>query len=185
MSIAKETAAERLLRELQARDQTRQLAAAMDGLFGHSQRAAQSASSAFARAGLGPIDKGLATAARGIVDPLGSSLSKLSLGNLSGLSSEASRIASGFVPNTPSRALPAPQITPPTPAIHAVADLGPLVRRARKAMKMSQSTFAAHAGVGRRFLSELEGGKPSLEFDKVLAVTAAAGIDILARPRRN
>lgn len=68
--------------------------------------------------------------------------------------------------------------------ITTVADLGPLIRTARKAMKLSQGEFAAHAGVGRRFVSELESGKPSLEFDKVLACAAAAGVDIIAKPRR-
>jgi len=50
-------------------------------------------------------------------------------------------------------------------------------------MKLSQDEFATYAGVGRRFLSELEGGKSSVEFDKVLACARAAGIDIFARPR--
>ncbi len=68
--------------------------------------------------------------------------------------------------------------------IKSVADLAPLVRKARKGMKMNQQAFADAAGVGRRFLSELENGKPSLEFDKVLACALAAGIDILAKPRR-
>jgi y4mF family transcriptional regulator len=68
-------------------------------------------------------------------------------------------------------------------AIRSAADLGPLVRKARKAMQMTQNDFAAHAGVGRRFLSELEGGKPSLEFDKVLACAEAAGIEIFSRSR--
>ena len=39
------------------------------------------------------------------------------------------------------------------------------------------------AGVGRRFISELENGKATLEIDKVLKVAAAAGIDFLARER--
>ena len=64
-----------------------------------------------------------------------------------------------------------------------VADLGPLIRKSRKAMKFSQQQFADAAGVGRRFLSELENGKPSLEFDKVISCALAAGIDILAKPR--
>src|SRR3546814_9948553 len=58
--------------------------------------------------------------------------------------------------------------------LKSIAELGPMVRDARKAMKMNQAEFAAHAGVGRRFVSELEGGKPRLEFDKVLACTGAA-----------
>lgn len=68
--------------------------------------------------------------------------------------------------------------------LRSIAELGLMVRDARKAMKMNQAEFAAHAGVGRRFVSELEGGKPSLEFDKVLACAGAAGIDLFAKPRR-
>lgn len=65
----------------------------------------------------------------------------------------------------------------------SISELGMLVRAARKAMKMNQTEFAAHAGVGRRFVSELESGKPSLEFDKVLGCAAAAGIDLFAKKR--
>lgn len=68
--------------------------------------------------------------------------------------------------------------------LKSIADLGLMVRDARKAMKMNQAEFAAHAGVGRRFVSELEGGKPSLEFDKVLACAGAAGVDLFATRRR-
>lgn len=68
--------------------------------------------------------------------------------------------------------------------VASIADLAPLIRKSRKAMKMNQQQFADAAGVGRRFLSELENGKPSLEFDKVLACALAAGIDIFAKPRR-
>lgn len=68
--------------------------------------------------------------------------------------------------------------------LKSIADLGAMARSARKAMNMNQTEFAAHAGVGRRFVSELEGGKPSLEFDKVLACIAAAGIDLFAKKRR-
>jgi len=65
----------------------------------------------------------------------------------------------------------------------SITELGVMVRTARKAMKMNQAEFAAHAGVGRRFVSELEGGKPSLEFDKVLGCATAAGIDVFAKKR--
>ena len=68
--------------------------------------------------------------------------------------------------------------------VRTAADLGVLVRAARKSLALNQQDFADIAGVGRRFVSELEAGKPSLEFDKVLRCCAAAGIDILASPRR-
>ena len=67
--------------------------------------------------------------------------------------------------------------------VSAVADVGVLVRLSRKRMKLSQQAFADVAGVGRRFVSELESGKPSLEFDKVIRVCAAAGVDIVAEMR--
>lgn len=72
--------------------------------------------------------------------------------------------------------------TPQTP-IRTVFDLGVMIRKSRKAIRLNQTEFAAHAGVGRRFISELESGKGSLEFDKVIACALAAGIDISARSR--
>jgi y4mF family transcriptional regulator len=68
--------------------------------------------------------------------------------------------------------------------IRTVADLGQQVRAARRAMKLNQQRFGDLAGVGRRFVSELEAGKPSLEMGRVLACCAAAGVDVLAQPRR-
>lgn len=68
-------------------------------------------------------------------------------------------------------------------AIISPLDLGAMVRAARKQKKMSQTEFADLAGVGRRFLSELESGKPTSEIGRVLMVLAAAGIDLVARER--
>ncbi|AUX79308.1 transcriptional regulator HipB-like protein (plasmid) [Sinorhizobium fredii] len=62
-------------------------------------------------------------------------------------------------------------------------DLGSIVRTAREARKLSQQEFADLAGVGRRFISELENGKATLEFQRVLKVAHAAGISIFAQPR--
>ena len=69
-------------------------------------------------------------------------------------------------------------------AVTSVHDLGQLIREAREERKLSQQAFADLAGVGRRFISELENGKATLEFDKVLQVASATGIDLLARRRR-
>lgn len=87
------------------------------------------------------------------------------------------------VPKLPAPQIAAPRMPAPGERVRSVAELGALVRRARKTMKMNQSEFAAHAGVGRRFVSELEGGKASLEFDRVMACAQAAGIDLTARLR--
>ena len=67
--------------------------------------------------------------------------------------------------------------------ITTAKNIGQLVRKTREARKISQQRFADLAGVGRRFISELENGKASLEFDKVVSVAAVAGIDLFARER--
>ncbi|MBW8300897.1 MAG: helix-turn-helix transcriptional regulator [Hydrogenophaga sp.] len=67
--------------------------------------------------------------------------------------------------------------------VNSIKDLGRMVRRLRESRKQSQQEFADLAGVGRRFLSELENGKPTLEFEKVLQVARAAGISLFARGR--
>ena len=67
--------------------------------------------------------------------------------------------------------------------ITTAVDIGRLVLAARQKQALSQQSFADLAGVGRRFISELENGKATLEFDKVLQVAAAIGIDLFAKER--
>jgi y4mF family transcriptional regulator len=62
-------------------------------------------------------------------------------------------------------------------------ELGKLIRKRREARGINQQQLADLSGVGRRFLSELENGKQSLEFGKVLNVASAIGIDLIAKPR--
>lgn len=69
----------------------------------------------------------------------------------------------------------------PATRINKPETLGDIIHATRKRMKLSQQKFADLTGVGRRFISELENGKPTLEFGLVLQVCEAAGIDILAR----
>ncbi len=69
-------------------------------------------------------------------------------------------------------------------AIASARDLGRIVRTERVKRKLSQQAFADLVGVGRRFISELENGKASLEFDRVMQVALASGIDVPARRRR-
>jgi y4mF family transcriptional regulator len=56
--------------------------------------------------------------------------------------------------------------------------IGDAVRTARKAMGLRQDEFAAAAGVGLRFLVELERGKATIQLGRTLAVLAAAGLDL-------
>ena len=57
----------------------------------------------------------------------------------------------------------------------ATLELGKFVRTRRKAGKLSQRELGELAGVGARFVSELERGKPSMRLDAVVKVLAVFG----------
>jgi DNA-binding XRE family transcriptional regulator len=61
-------------------------------------------------------------------------------------------------------------------ASEAALIFGALIRSRRKALKMRQDQLALATGVGRRFLIELEGGKPSCQLGRSLLVAEALGI---------
>lgn len=61
-------------------------------------------------------------------------------------------------------------------------DLGIAVLTARKAMGLTQGALAARAGVGGKFLYNLERGKGTVRVDKVLAVLGALGLAPLIVP---
>ncbi len=67
--------------------------------------------------------------------------------------------------------------------INDVETLGRLIRDARKAQGLTQQEFADVAGVGVRFLSEVERGKETAEVGLVLKVLAMAGFDLLVEHR--
>lgn len=48
---------------------------------------------------------------------------------------------------------------------------------------MTQAQLAALAGVGQRFVSELEGGKPTMRLDATNRVLAVFGMEVGAVPR--
>jgi y4mF family transcriptional regulator len=54
-------------------------------------------------------------------------------------------------------------------------DIGEFVRQRRKAADMSQRELGELAGVGTRFVSELERGKPTVRLDAVNKVVAVFG----------
>lgn len=66
----------------------------------------------------------------------------------------------------------------------SVQEIGQIVRDTRKAIGLRQDELASAAGVGLRFLVELERGKPSVRLDKMEAVLAALGLEIGLKPRR-
>jgi transcriptional regulator with XRE-family HTH domain len=53
---------------------------------------------------------------------------------------------------------------------------GSMIRGRRKALKLRQDQLALATGVGRRFLIELEAGKPSCQLGRSLLVAEALGL---------
>jgi len=64
--------------------------------------------------------------------------------------------------------------------------IGQLVRTARKSLGVTQRALAMTSGTGLRFIVELEKGKPTCQFGKVLTVINTLGISMsLALPVAN
>src|SRR2546421_11699620 len=63
-------------------------------------------------------------------------------------------------------------------ASEAALAFGSLIRSRRKAMKMRQDQLALATGVGRRFLIDLEAGKPSCQLGRSLLVADALGLKL-------
>ena len=65
-------------------------------------------------------------------------------------------------------------------------DLGTIVRTVRKTQNLRQDELAGAAGVGLRFIVDLEAGKPTAQIGKTLQVLQALGcsIQITVPPER-
>jgi transcriptional regulator with XRE-family HTH domain len=61
-------------------------------------------------------------------------------------------------------------------ALETAAAFGSMVRSRRRALNMRQDQLAMATGVGRRFLIELEGGKPTCQLGRSLLVAEALGL---------
>lgn len=64
------------------------------------------------------------------------------------------------------------------------AEIGAIVRAARKAQNLRQDQLAGAAGVGVRFIVDLEAGKPTAQIGKALRVLDALGcaLEIIPPP---
>jgi y4mF family transcriptional regulator len=62
-------------------------------------------------------------------------------------------------------------------------DLGTTIKAARRTLKLKQAELAAAAGVGTRFVVELEAGKATVQLGKTLAVLEALGLECCIVPR--
>lgn len=74
---------------------------------------------------------------------------------------------------------------PPIPS-HGTTDPedpGQRIRAARKAQSLTQVDLAEIAGVGTRFVSELERGKGTIRLRLALKIARLVGLDLFAVPR--
>ena len=60
--------------------------------------------------------------------------------------------------------------------ITTTQQLALIVKKGRKQQKLTQEDLAGMAGLGRRFISDLENGKETIQFEKVLSVLKTIGI---------
>ena len=65
------------------------------------------------------------------------------------------------------------------------AEIGDIVRTTRKASGLRQGELAGAAGVGLRFIVDLEAGKPTAQIGKTLQVLAALGCSFDITPPPN
>jgi len=66
----------------------------------------------------------------------------------------------------------------PTKTISDPTALGRLVRETRRALRLTQPDLALSAGVGVRFLVDIEKGKSTSQIGKIMQVLAALGIQM-------
>jgi HTH-type transcriptional regulator / antitoxin HipB len=62
-------------------------------------------------------------------------------------------------------------------------DIGNAVRKKRKEDGLTLADASALCGVGYRFLSDLENGKPTVELGKTLQVIAGLGLEVRIGPK--
>jgi HTH-type transcriptional regulator / antitoxin HipB len=67
--------------------------------------------------------------------------------------------------------------------IKTALDLGNFVREFRESQKLTQADILGLANTGNRFIVELENGKPTVQFQKVLDVLDALGLEIVIQKK--
>jgi y4mF family transcriptional regulator len=66
--------------------------------------------------------------------------------------------------------------------VYSTADIGRLIRDTRKRLGVTQKGLALTSGTGLRFIIELEKGKETCEFGRVLTVLNTLGVRITLTP---
>ena len=63
------------------------------------------------------------------------------------------------------------------------SDLGSAVRSRRKSLNYTQAFLSDFTGLSVSFISDLENGKPTVEFEKVLKIINILGMDLCIENR--
>lgn len=72
----------------------------------------------------------------------------------------------------------------PLGKVGSLADLAAAIRMRRKELNLTQADLAGVAGVGNRFIVDLEKGKPTLQIDKVMTVLSLLGLELYVGEKR-
>ena len=67
---------------------------------------------------------------------------------------------------------------------NSMAEIAEMVRNERKHQGATQVELSQMANVGVRFLRDVEDGKPSVHFDKLMRILTVLGISLDIRNRR-
>lgn len=67
--------------------------------------------------------------------------------------------------------------------VRTPGELGQVVRRHRKARRLTQDKVAGLTNVSIGFLSDFENGKPTAEIGKILSTLNTLGLDMYIAPR--
>ena len=62
--------------------------------------------------------------------------------------------------------------------IRKMEDVAEIVSQTRKSQKISQTVLSQASNVGLRFVGDIERGKPTIQFDKLMAVLTSLGIAV-------
>lgn len=72
----------------------------------------------------------------------------------------------------------------PLGIVGSAADVGRLIAQRRKEQGLTQADMAGLGQFGNRFLGELERGKGTVQFDKVVHVLNLLGLDMILVERK-
>ncbi|WP_288379429.1 helix-turn-helix domain-containing protein [uncultured Massilia sp.] len=66
-------------------------------------------------------------------------------------------------------------------SVRSMDELGKLVREVRKGQGMTQEDVSGLAGVGNRFIIDLERGKETIQMQKAINVLGLLGLELIVR----